>query len=147
MDVWVKRTLSGLAADDGEAEAWFKRWPLGLRLRANVRRPRNHRSLNRWWALCSIVSMNSQELPSKESVSDFLKIQCGHFLPIIIKSTGEVVKVPNSISFDAIDDEHKFEEIWLRAIRVVCEEILPGIDSADLELEILKLIGAASANA
>lgn len=60
-----------------------------------------------------------------------------------IESTGEVLLIPESISFANMDQD-EFDAFWQRVVKVVCEEILPGVTEADIEAEILSCVGAAS---
>jgi hypothetical protein len=140
-EVFLKRTLTGLAADDDHAVEILKRWPLGERVKADIRKPRAHRSLRRWWVLCTLVSQNSEQFKSPEMAHAYLKIRTGHAVPIVNKATGETFLIPDSISYDAID-ELEFENIWTRAVQVIAEEIL-GTGREEIEMEIQRLVGFA----
>lgn len=141
MDITLTRTLSGVAAGDDAATDYLRKWPIGETRRANVRRPRALKSLRRYWALVNLVYMNSEQFKSQDAVHAFLKIKAGHCTPIVAKSSGEVFLVPDSISFDTLD-EQAFNDVWNRVVQVVAEDIL-GTGVPEIEAEIQRIVGFA----
>lgn len=139
MDITLTRTLTGVGPGDDFAKDYLRKWPIGESRRANVRRPRALKALRRWWVLCNLIYQNSEQFTSPELVHQYLKIKAGHTIPIVSKSTGEVFLLPDSISFDSID-ESGFQNVWARAIKVVSEDIL-GTGVAEIEAEIQRLLG------
>lgn len=142
MELMLTRTLSGLAAADQIAVERLRKWPIGETVRCDVKKPRNHKNLRRWWALCGLIYENSEVYASPQIAHQHLKILCGHAIPIASKSTGEIYLVPDSISYDRLE-ENEFQEVWKRAKDAVRQHILPGVTSEDLELEIMQIIGDA----
>lgn len=142
MDITLTRTLSGLAPGDDAAKDYLRKWPAGEARRANVRRPRALKSLRRYWALVNLVFMNSEQFKSTDAVHAFLKIKAGHCTPIVAKSSGEVFLIPDSISFDTLD-EQAFNEVWRRVVQVVSEDIL-GTGVPEIEAEIQRVVGFSS---
>lgn len=138
-EIALTRTLSGLAPADDHAREVLRRWQVGEQLKADVRKPRAHRSLRRYWALVNLVYQNSEQFKSREAVHAYLKIRAGHCTPIVSKSTGEVFLVPDSISYDRLD-ETEFREVWERVVQVVADEIL-GTGVPEIEAEIARLCG------
>lgn len=143
MDCTVIRTLNGAAPADDAAKEVFRKWPIGETRHCDIRRPRAHRSLRRYWGLCKLVYDNCQQFKSPEQVHDYLKIRAGHCTHIVSPKTGEVFLVADSINYDTLDED-QFQEIWQRVIQVVCEEILPGIEGSAIEYEVLKCCGVAA---
>lgn len=143
MKVTLARSLSGWTPSDDEAIRVSRRWSAGETVVVDLKKPRLKKSLNRYWKLCEVAFMNSQQFKSKEQVHQFLKLRSGHSTPIMAKSTGEIFLVADSIDYDTVEDEAEFQEIWRRVIDVVCMDILPGVTQAELELEILRLCGLA----
>jgi hypothetical protein len=138
----MRRTLTGLVSCDDAAAAALRKINVGDEVNVTIQTDRKHKSLRRWWVLCNMVHENSDQFPSPEMVHDFLKIRAGHCTPIVAKSTGEVFLIADSIAFGRLDED-RFREVWRRAIKVVCEDIIPGLDSEAVELEILKVCGLA----
>lgn len=141
-EIFLRRTLSGFEAHDDAARERMRKWPVGTVVKANARVPRDLRSLKRYWALVGLVQENSDMFPSRDALHAFLKIRAGHCTSIVIKGTGEVVLVPNSIDFDTLGED-EFMEVWRRVCDVVCSEILPGITQDEINLEVQRLVGIA----
>ena len=141
--ILCKRTVSGLSADDDAATAVLRKIKVGDVVRVEVRRPRNLQAHRRFFALVNLVYSNSEDFPSPEVPRKVLTCRAGHATPVVIKSTGEVMLIPDSISFSNMDQD-EFDAFWQRVVKVVCEEILPGVTEADIEAEILSCVGAAS---
>jgi hypothetical protein len=144
VNVTLVRTLVGWSPVDDESIRVSRRWSAGETVVVDLKKPRNYKSLKRYWKLCEVVLSSSKDFKSKDQVHQFLKIRSGHATVIVAKSTGEVYLLADSIDYDSIEDEAEFQEIWRRVIDVVCEDILPGIDRNELEYEVLKLCGLAS---
>ena len=132
-----KRTPAGLApADEATAER-MKRWQLGELVQAEIKL-RQSRSLawhRRYWALCALVYQNCEDFKSAAEVHLYLKLECGLVREIMLRSSGEIVKVPDSIAFDKMDAQ-AWAAFWKRACDVVHQHILPGIEIAAIENEI-----------
>jgi hypothetical protein len=141
-DIFLRRTLSGFEANDDAAKERMRRWPPGTVVKADVRVPRDNRSLRRYWALVGMVFDNSTRFPSREALHLYLKIRAGHATPIVVESTGEVLLLPDSIDYDTLDED-QFRDVWQRVCDVVAEDILPGITSEEWALEVQKLVGIA----
>lgn len=140
--ILVKRTLSGLAPADDAAAAVLRRIDLGTVMLADVRRPRNLSAHRRWWALVNMIYANSDIYPSPDVAHCHLKLLAGCADAVALKGTGEIVMVPKSMSFSAMD-ETEFQAVWQRAVKAVVERILVGVTEPEIEREILNLIGAS----
>lgn len=68
-----------------------------------------------------------------DSVKIALKIRCG--LVDVYRMGGREIEVPRSVAFDRMDGS-EFSSFLSRAMDVICQEILPGIDRDDLGREI-----------
>lgn len=141
--ILLTRTLSGLCPADDYARTKLAKVKLGATVAVEYRQPRNGPMHRRFWALCQMIHDNCEGYGSAEQVSDHLKILSGHCTPIASKTTGEVYLLPKSISF-ANMDQGEFEDFWGRAVKAVCEHLLPGVSEAEVENEILKLVGAST---
>ena len=141
--ILCKRTVSGLSADDDAATAVLRKIKVGDVVRVEVRRPRNLQAHRRFFALVNLVYSNSEEFPSADVARKVLTCRAGHATPFVIKSTGEVILVPESISFANMDQD-EFDAFWQRVVKVVCDEILPGVTEPEIEEEISRICEAST---
>lgn len=103
-----------------------------------IKRPRNLGHHKKFFALLSLIFENQTRYPTVEDLLDAIKVHIGHCSTITLKD-GREVYVPKSISFAAMD-QTEFEQFWNRVVTVICEQIIPGMNRADLEREILELV-------
>jgi hypothetical protein len=103
-----------------------------------VKRPRNLAQHRRYWLLCSLVAINHESLADAESVHQCLKLLTGWTDKVALKSTGEILMVPRSISFTKMD-AGEWDDYYARARDAVCEHLLPGVQLPELEEEILRV--------
>ena len=127
LSISLVRDIAGnLKPADAESEAAIRELKIGTEYRADFVIPRNGQRLKWWWKLCSIVSDNSEHYPSDKSVSDMLKLKCGHFETIVVpgKQKGVWVTqyVPSSIALASME-EPDFKVLCNRAVQV-CAEVL-----------------------
>lgn len=139
----LRKTLTGWAPADEMSIETAKRFKVGETYKAEITKPRSHKTLARYWVLCQMILDNTEMFRSKEQVSDYLKIRTGHSTSIVAKKTGEIFHVANSIDFDSVD-EAQFAELWSRICDVVTEDILPGITESEINYEVQKLVGIAA---
>lgn len=67
-----------------------------------------------------------------------LKMQVGH-RERRVSMSGREYYVPKSISFAEMGQE-KFEEFYNKSLDFICEFILPGVDSSDVEEQIINFM-------
>jgi hypothetical protein len=135
----MTRTLSGLAAADAEALDALKKLTLGSSVTVEIKRPRNTGQHRLYWALCTLVADHHQELSTAEQVHETIKLLTGHCDVVALRSTGEVVRVPRSISFNRMSNE-EFVAFFRKAKDVVCEHLLPGVHLKEVEDEVLRMV-------
>lgn len=138
--ILMRRTLTGLVAEDEAASAVLRRIPAGDVMMVEVRRPRNLSAHRRWWATANLLYQNCDQFKSPEVAHQWMKLMAGHATPIVSKATGEVFLVADSISFARLDEDG-FRDVWTRACQAICEHLLPTITVPDLENEILRIVG------
>ena len=142
-ELYLRRTLTGFAADDEASADAMRGYKVGDVYRANVVKPRNIKNHRRYWALINLVYQNTDAYKSADQLHQHLKILAGHCSPVVSKATGETWWIPESISFGSMD-EIQFQDFWRRVILVVQEHILPGVDVDAVQYEIEKLVGLAA---
>ena len=101
-----------------------------------ARNPQHHR---KFFALLSKVHENLPDevrhrYPSTDALLIGLKVALGYVETLILPD-GRAVLTPKSIAFESMD-QTSFEIFWDRCLKVISEQLLPGIDDAKLEAEI-----------
>lgn len=100
---------------------------VGLRL-SKARNPAFHR---KYRALVRHVYQScGGQWRSPEDLHVELKIRCGHYTEHLT-ARGELVYVPDSTAFDRMD-ETVFARFYDDVIRLICSEVVPGLDEAAL---------------
>jgi hypothetical protein len=136
-DLMLKVTLRGFEPDDQQAENYRRALKPGTRVRATVKIPRygpHHRMV---FALLQLTYSNLPERyasiwPSFEHFRKAVAVEAGHFEEVISRS-GEVFRIPGSLSFDALD-ELQFDRVSKAMLRV-CADVL-GVDEPELAQEV-----------
>jgi hypothetical protein len=141
-ECFMVRTLAGLSATDEQSQAILRRIKFGEMVKVDVVRPRNIKAHRRYFALVNLIYQTAGDFRSPEVVHNTLKALAGRATPVTLKGSGEVVLIPESISFSAMDED-EFQDFWNRVIKAVCEDILPTVTAPEIEMELLRMIGAA----
>lgn len=155
----VKDGFKWALGDDAAREA-FAKFKQGDELLVDFKRNRNIQHHRKLFALLKIAVDNSDAYASVDTLLDAIKIDTGYadvgmiklrrdrwagmldkFLALfrehdIPEPTYAIVIKPQSISFASMSQD-KFEPFYDAAVQFVIREVLPGIDRADLELEVL----------
>jgi hypothetical protein len=136
MLIKTAKGLRGATADDHAAWLKFRRRLENLKpgswLRTEFTRPREIWSHNRFWALVALITENSEVYDTKPKALVAIKLVTGYFDLMVDPQTGEVVKIPKSISFDEMDQE-AFEVFYPLAIDGILRHILPQLDRHQAE--------------
>jgi hypothetical protein len=135
MDIFLTKTLSGLAASDEEAKQALKRWKVGETLKCSVRKPRSYKNHKHYFALLNLTSENQDRYTSFEHFRKAVQIAAGH-VDELITLEGEVVLIPKSIAYDALD-EMEFGKVFGETM-TVCAKILGDLDLRELENEVAR---------
>lgn len=106
---------------------------------AKITRPRNPKHHRKFFVLLGIVFEAQDRYPTMEHLLDAIKIGIGHFDTVHLTKNHEVIKT-RSISFGSMD-QASFEQIYDKVVRLIVTKILPGTDSAELEQQVLEIIG------
>src|SRR3954462_9919914 len=121
MDIYLIRTLNGLASADEEAKQAIKRWKIGETLKCKVSKPRCYRNHKHYFALLNITFENQEKYTSFEHFRKAVQIAAGH-VDELITLEGEVVLIPKSIAYDSLD-EMEFGKVFAETM-TVCARIL-----------------------
>lgn len=110
----------------------------GAFIAVKISAPRNLGWHRKFFALVKIVFENQAIYPSEEALLAAIKVAVGH-CDVIVLGDGKAAYVPRSISFAKMD-QAEFEAFWDRVITLVCERIIPKLNRADLEREVMELV-------
>lgn len=143
-ELFLTRTLRGFEPADAPAAEYHKALKIGQVVRATVRIPRSgpHHRL-----IFALLQLTHQNLPEKyadlwRSFDQFRKaiaLEAGH-VEIIKRRDGEIVQVPGSLSFDALD-EREFTKV-AGAMMSICAAIL-DIGEPELAAEVSRYSDAS----
>jgi hypothetical protein len=138
--VFLKRTLSGLAAADEPSESLLRKYKVGEVYRCDIVKPRSYKHHK----LCmALLNLTFEHLPEKyeKSYATFnqfryaLALEIGHS-ESFVSLEGEIMTLPKSISYDAIPDDVEFGKI-MSAMMTVCARIL-DMNEPELAAEVSK---------
>lgn len=133
MDIFLTRTLNGLAPADEAAKQAVKRWKMGETLKCSVRKPRCYKNHKHYFALLNLTFENQERYTSFEHFRKAVQIAAGH-VDELITLDGEVVLLPKSIAYDALD-EMEFSKVFGETM-TVCAKILGDLDLDELRVEV-----------
>lgn len=127
------RTGAALVPADDDSRDRIARMPRGQAVRAEVKRMRNLAHHRKFFALVEFVANRHPVYDNREKALVAVKVAAGHvdFLPN--PETGELVAVPRSIAFDAME-QGDFEEFYERAVQGVLDHIVPQADREEVDL-------------
>lgn len=140
MDIFCRKTLGALRPLDEMAQEALAAIPDGDVVKVKVSRPRNSKHHRWFFLLLSTVQHNQDHYQTVEQLLFAMKIRLGYVDSIVMKG-GEVHLMPKSISFAKMD-EAAFSKFAEAAVKFIVTEVIPGMNSADLEREIQELLGA-----
>lgn len=134
MKAVLLKTPSGLRGStpaDQELWAKFKRkletMKPGAWMRLEWSTPRNGPHHRKFMALVQLVTENSEVYNTVPKALVAIKLAAYYFDPVPDPRTGEIIKVPQSISYDAMGQED-FDKFYSAALDGVLQVILPTMD-------------------
>lgn len=144
MEIWLHRTIHGLAAQDDAARAYLRKLKLGDVVRCDVIRPRSVKYHRRFFGMLNTVWQACGDWQTVDELLVELKFRAGLVdrQRVVDKATGEVLAEiikPRSISFAAMSDD-EFREFVDRCIAIICTEMIPGLDDSVLREEVLRAV-------
>lgn len=114
-------------------------FPSGKPLRVRITQPRSLPQHRLYWSMLQKVCENLEQPITTETLHQWIKLRCGVIEPIILR-TGEIQEVPGSIAFDQMD-QVSFNAFFQRAVDLICEHIIPGLEKPALEREAREMLG------
>ena len=129
----TQRGLRGATPADDEAYRRFRRRLEVMRdgeyMRLEASRPRNGKHHRLFMALVQLVTENSETYDTVPKALIAIKLAAGYFDAHADPRTGEIIPVPQSISYDAMEQD-VFEAFYSAALDGILQVILPTIDRA-----------------
>ena len=132
----TERGLRGSTPADHEAYTKLKRrlerMKPGTWFRMEWAVPRHGPHHRKLFALLTLVAENSETYDTTAKALVAIKLVVGHYEPFIDPKTGELLQMPKSIAYDAMDQD-EFDEFYSAAIDGVLRYILPHIDKVQAD--------------
>jgi len=132
-----RRDLRGFVATDDASEAALKSVKMGECVEIKLKKSRSLPMHRLFWKLMQTVYENQDHYRSPDDVCTAFKFAVGHVDSL--KTARGVIQVPRSISFAKMD-QVAFREFFDKALHFCVTEVIPGLDSAELEREVQELI-------
>jgi hypothetical protein len=140
-EFFVERTVQGLKAIDEHGIGILRKIKVGEVIQCELNKPRNLAHHRKFWALLNVVWQAAGEWSSPYGLLIELKVRLGLVQEVIIRSTGELVRVPKSISFAQMD-QVEFDIFYEQALNALCE-MAGGIEPAALRDEVIAELSRA----
>jgi hypothetical protein len=128
----LTRTLSGFTPADESSKELTRKYKVGEVYKADVVKPRSYAFHKLAFALLNLTYENQDRYANFEHFRKAVAIAAGH-VEELIRLDGEIVYMPKSISYDALD-QVQFEPVFA-AMMTVCCEILK-VEAPILEAEV-----------
>lgn len=133
-DIYLKRTLSGLAPSNEQAEEAMQSIPVGKVVKAKISQPRNVQHHQKYWAMVGLIFKNQSYFTTAEHLHQAIKARCGYSTKYQFKN-GDTLTCSDSIAFGKMD-QADFEIFYEKAVGFIAAEVIPGIDKEDLRREL-----------
>lgn len=133
--------IDALMPIDSAGAKLLAKIPLGDKVAIKLVRDRSTPQQKLYWAILQHIAESSQ-WETAERLHVALKIRLGYF-DLMQLPSGKAVPIPHSTAFDKMSHD-EFTDYFDKAIRLICTEVVPGMDSARLIAEVQGMIGAAA---
>lgn len=140
-DLYLTRTVAGLAAADDAGKDILRKIKVGRVIKCEITQPRHIAHHRKFFALLNTVWAAAGDWQTVDDLLIELKLKLGLTTDVVIRESGEVVKVLGSISFAAMD-QTTFDQFYEQAIQALCF-MVGNMDPGVLRDEVLKNLAAA----
>ena len=137
--IYVRRNGSKLEPCSLADEGALLEFPTGKDLSVTISRPRSSKQHRFFWALIQKICENHDTYRRPEQLLLWLKIRLGYVEEVRFHDE-KVWWVAKSISFNAMDQE-EFRKFFHAALDVIVAEIIPGLNTSELIVEVEQLLG------
>lgn len=142
-DMFLRKRLGTLVPADPMSAQALADLPAGVTVKAVITQPRNLDHHRKWWALLQAVFPHQSTYATLDSFHAAIKVALGYGETVKLPD-GRMIVIPGSISFARMD-QAAFEQFYDRAVDLILTRILPGLDRADLEQEVLDILAGRNA--
>jgi hypothetical protein len=120
-------------------EEALREFPAEKDLSVTISRTRSTKQHRFFWAILNKICENHAEYRRAEQLLLWLKIRLGYVEEVRFHDD-KVWWVAQSISFNAMDQE-EFRKFFHAALDVIVEEVIPGLNTSELIVEVEQLLG------
>jgi len=131
--------LIPVAPMDSDALA---RFPSGKDLSVRVTQARSVPQHRLYWSMLTLVADNLDQPINAEALHEWIKDKLD-YVDLVRQRNGTTVRVTRSIAFDKMQ-QPEFREFFDKAVTMLIEHIIPGLDSEALEREARAMLGEPS---
>lgn len=131
--VLIKSEKGLRGSTDEDQSAWLKfkgrleKMKPGTFIRLEWAVPRSGPQHRKMFALLKLIKDNSETYDTVEKALVAVKIAAGYFDPHVDPITGKVIPVPQSISYESMEQD-EFDKFFSNAVTAVCACIVPQLD-------------------
>jgi len=133
MEIYLIKTGFGLRGWTPEDEDKIRKIKANDVVKCELTKPRNVLFHRKFFALLQLTFENQTKYSNLEDLLIEVKLKVGHYQEYITAS-GQIVYIPKSISFGAMD-EYEFSEFFNKALSV-CAKII-NVSNETIERQIL----------
>jgi len=137
--IYVRRRGSKLEPCSLVDEEALQEFPAEKDLSVTISRTRSTKQHRFFWAILNKICENHAEYRRAEQLLLWLKIRLGYVEEVRFHDD-KVWWVAQSISFNAMDQE-EFRKFFHAALDVIVEEVIPGLNTSELIVEVEQLLG------
>lgn len=141
--IFLQKVLGSLRPVDAMGEAELADLPDKVTVKAVITQPRNGAHHRKFFALLNVIYPHQDQYTTHSSFLAAIKVALGYGETVKLDD-GRTVLVPGSISFGKMD-QTAFEEFYNRAMVLICERIVPGINRRDVEREVSEIMAGREA--
>ena len=138
VEIILQRKLGALRPIDPIGEELMAGLPEGKDMKAKITVPRKGWKHRKFFALCAVVQPHQDTYPTIEKFRKALTAALG-FADTYKREDGAIVVFPQSIAYHKMSDD-EFDVLFSKAVAFICERIVPGMDSDDLEREVNEIM-------
>lgn len=139
MRLIMQKHFSSLRPCDQAGLEVLSKIPKDAVVQVEIKRPRSLPQLRMYWQMLDFVVENSDRWPSAKVLDAAIKIELGH-CTVYKRPDGELGYIPDSISFERMGQD-RFNEFMDRAIDLICQHLIPGMEPSALRAEIERIAG------
>ena len=141
----LAKTLGGMVPACEVSEKVFRKTSVNELIETDTK-TKNTRSVlwhRRYFGLLRLIYQNCERFKSEEDVHFFLKYETGMFDGSVKMESGETVYFVKSIAFSEMTAE-EWAAYWKKALDVLYDKVMPGIDMQEALNEIDRCAGLAA---